>query len=131
MKNLMLSRLQERFEELVRAILSRGTYNQKELARDLEIPEPNLSDLINRNDDGNYKRKLSATYLTPFIKRRLIRVPEIYDNKPESKREGKYWKEMKIINDDELVSLVVEAEERGLDAKAWLKSYIASVKNSK
>ena len=125
----MLTRLQPKFVQLVHAIMDRENLTQKQLASMMEIPEPNLSNLLTIDEStGTYKRKLSSTYLTPFFKKRKITVNEIYDKKPETAREVIYWKESVVIDDQDLVNIIVELGDNGLDVKAMLKSYLAGIK---
>ena len=129
MKKIMLTRLQPKFVQLVHTIMDRENLTQKQLATMMDIPEPNLSNLLTIDPEtGTYKRKLSSTYLTPFFKKRKIHVNDIYDKKAETAREVKYWKESVVIDDQELVDIIVELGDNGLDVKAMLKSYLAGIK---
>jgi len=132
MKKIMLTRVQPKFVQLVRAIMDSQNLTQKQLAQILDIPEPNLSNLMKIDPDtGLYKRKLSNTYLSPFFKKRLIKVPEIFDGKPETDRETRYWKSARVIQDDEMADLIADLEDDGVDVKAMLKAYRAGLKSKK
>jgi len=55
-------------------------------------------------------------------------MTEIYDGKPKTEREARFWKKAGYKEDEEFLELVIDAEELGLNKKAWLTSYIATAK---
>ena len=134
MKRLILSRLQPRFVALVRDYLQKHDITQKELARRLEMPEPNLSNLLTQNGRGKYIRDPSAHYLIPFVMRGIFRVDQIYDGMPESKREDWWWDAAKCLENHKLLEKIGRAKSLGLTdsmIENFVDAFIAGTQASK
>jgi len=89
-KKLPVNRLRPKFINLLRDRLNDGRFKtQVEIAEKTGIQESHISSLLNAN------RTLTCNYIDPFIRKGFFDVNDIYDEKPESKREEEYWGEAK------------------------------------
>jgi hypothetical protein len=118
MKKILTPRLQDRFAYLVRVYLEENNLGQGTLAANLGIQRTHLNMLLNS------KRILSAHYLEPFLIGGMMAVKDIYDGKPETSREAKFWATMDVASRKALIDNIIEIESMGGDVeeitKLWL-----------
>jgi len=121
MKRLDLSRLQNKFIDIIQAYKNNNKVNQKHIAKLVGIPESHLSNLLKG------QRKLSANYLLKFISKDVLKTSDLKDNK-FNENEKDFWEIAELIENSSILQLSNEAKKLGLDVEAFLKSYIASSK---
>jgi hypothetical protein len=88
MRRINLERLQPNFKVLVTRYLRKNKMKKVSLSWAVGIPRQHLSNLLS----PVRSRKLSAYYVFKFITRNVFSVRQIYDHRPESQREARFWK---------------------------------------
>jgi len=119
-KRVDLSHVQRKFILIVRDYLTKNKLTQKELAHKIQLDQGHLSSLLAG------KRKLSAYYLTKFIRGGVMKVEEIYDGTSKSKMEEEFWKSATELQNFKLLATVVRAREMGIDVEMLLNFAIHS-----
>jgi hypothetical protein len=131
-RKVMLDRLQDRFASIVEEIVNNPRHKahqrtKKELAEYVGLKGPLLTALTLKREDKagsmRYPTRLSNTYLMPFIVKGVIMVDQIFDGKPESERERRFWRRAS------LQEAINEAESQGLDPEKLLRDEIAKIKS--
>ena len=117
----------EGFAPKVREILLR--YRKKRqlstIATRLGFHAARLAEMINKDGNGNYKRRISPYYLAKFIEGGFMTVEEILDGRrlediPERSR---MFFERTILS-RKTINLVVEAQRRGIDVDKMLETIL-------
>ncbi len=117
----------EGFAPKVREIL-RGYRKKRQLsaiATSLGFHAARLAEMINKDGNGNYKRRISPYYLAKFIEGGIMTVEEILDGRrlediPERPR--MFFERM--ILSRKTINLVVEAQRRGIDVDKLLETIL-------
>ena len=114
MRRINLSRLQKRFEYLVRSYLESNDLTQGELADTIGIQRTHLNLLLSG------KRPLSAYYIFQFIRTGVFKMSEINDGKADTEREQKFWKTASEAENIALLAKIANLREKGIDVEALL-----------
>jgi len=117
----------EEFAPKVREIL-RGYRKKRQLsaiATRLGFHGARLAEMINKDDKGEYKRRISPYYLAKFIEGGIMTVEEILDGRhlgdiPERSR--MFFERM--ILPRKTINLIVEARRRGIDVDKLLETIL-------
>ena len=117
----------EEFAPKVREIL-RGYRKKRQLsaiATRLGFHAARLAEMINKDSNGDYKRRISPYYLAKFIEGGIMTVEEILDGRhlgdiPE--RASMFFERM--ILSRKTINLVVEAQRRGIDVDTLLETIL-------
>ena len=117
----------EEFAPKVREIL-RGYRKKRQLsaiATRLGFHGARLAEMIHKDGNGNYKRRISPYYLAKFIDGGIMTVEEILDGRrlediPERLR--MFFERM--ILSRKTINLVVEAQRRGIDVDTLLETIL-------
>ena len=117
----------EEFAPKVREIL-RGYRKKRQLsaiATRLGFHAARLAEMINKDGNGEYKRRISPYYLAKFIEGGIMTVEEILDGRhlkdvPEQTRV--FFE--RIILSRKTINLVVEAQRRGIDVDKLLETIL-------
>ena len=117
----------EEFAPKVREIL-RGYRKKRQLsviATRLGFHGARLAEMINKDSNGNYKRRISPYYLAKFIEGGIMTVEEILEGRrlediPERLR--MFFERM--ILSRKTINLVVEAQRRGIDVDTLLETVL-------
>ena len=115
------------FAPKVREIL-RGYRKKRQLsaiATRLGFHGARLAEMLHKDGDGNYKRRISPYYLAKFIDGGIMTVEEILDGRrlediPERSR---MFLERMILS-RKTINLVVEAQRRGIDVDKLLETIL-------
>lgn len=109
MKKIDLTRLYERFVSLIKKYIADKGLMQHELAEMVDMNQPNINALLNK------KRPLTAYYLFKFIRRGIICVDEIYDEKAENDREKEFWAIAKESENVAMLRKIADLRADGID----------------
>ena len=115
------------FAPKVREIL-RGYRKKRQLsaiATSLGFHGARLAEMINKDGNGNHKRRISPYYLAKFIEGGIMTVEEILEGRelediPEQPR--MFFERM--ILSRKTINLVVEAQRRGIDVDKLLETIL-------
>jgi len=118
-KYMDLSRLQVRFQDLLIAYREKTDKEWKEIAAEVGIKSTRLSELLHGN------KKLSGVYLEPFIWEGIIKMSDIYDGNAQSQKEKVFWKRMSRAERADLLDVIIQLEEAGLDVKRVMLDALA------
>ena len=116
-KKIVITRLQKKFSQLVKAYLKQEGLSQSQLAKMVGIQRTHLNALLNCSP----KRKLSAYYLFQFIKKGVLRVEEICDGKANTEKEVEFWKQAKEAENLALLGKIARLREKGIDVQDLLE----------
>ena len=117
----------EEFAPKVREIL-RGYRKKRQLsaiATSLGFHGARLAEMINKDTNGDYKRRISPYYLAKFIEGGIMTVEEILDGrhlKDIPERSRMFFERM--ILSRKTINLVVEARRRGIDVDKLLETIL-------
>jgi len=116
------------FAPEVRNILREFRKKRKlsEVAQNLGFHSARLTEMITRNGNGDYKRKITAYYLAKFIDGGVMTVQQVLGNRrledlPPRKR---IFFERMILYRNTL-ELVIEAQRRGFDVDSLLETILS------
>jgi hypothetical protein len=115
MKNVNLKRLQPAYIRKMKAFMYHHDLNKQECADRIGQNYSIFCDLMNE------QRELSALYLLPAIQGGAMTAKEIYDKKPETEKEKKFWARQILMENDSLVDAASEFIEAGGDPVEFLK----------
>lgn len=124
MKCIFLSRIQPAFIKKAMEYLSEHDMTKKALAEKIGQHQSICNDLLNN------KRGLSALYLLPYLQGGIMVASEIYDGKPETDRERRWWARQLLMENPRLVEAASRVEAAGGDPVAELE-FRASLLESK
>ena len=117
----------EGFAPKVREIL-RGYRKKRQLsaiATSLGFHGARLAEMINKDGNGNYKRRISPYYLAKFIEGGIMTVEDLLDGRrlEEIPERSRMFFERMILS-RKTINLVVEAQRRGIDVDTLLKTIL-------
>lgn len=127
---ILLTRLQPKFEKFIRQYVEdhkRDGMTLGRLADDVGIHLSHLSNLINKNDKGEYRRPLSVNYVDPFIERGILDMSKFYDNAPDSQREAKWAEAASLYQTKEGKKLLIEVAEALQEDAATIEGVISYI----
>lgn len=124
-KKIPLDRIQNSFIHLTNRYMKEHDLSQKELAKIVKIPASCLSQYMTKN------RKISAQTIYPFLIKEVFLVNEIYDNKPDSKREEEFWAIASLRQKKGLLRAILDVQEIGDDPETILRSWVAAKMSTK
>ena len=117
----------EGFAPKVREIL-RGYRKKRQLsaiATSLGFHGARLAEMINKDGNGNYKRRISPYYLAKFIEGGIMTVEEILDgHRLEDIPERSRMFFERMILSRKTINFVVEAQRRGIDVDKLLETIL-------
>jgi|GEM_PF-1941948 len=95
------------------------------MANRLGFHPARLTEMITKNGDGQYKRRITFYYLAKFIDAGMMNVDQILDGRkledlPDRAR--RFFKRMMLSH--ETIELVVEAQRRGINVNRILKEIL-------
>ncbi len=95
------------------------------IAKDLGFHPARLTEMITRNGDGEYKRKITPYYLAKFIDSGVMDTREILgDRKLEDLPDRLRLFFERMLLSRETIRLVLEAQQRGFDIERILKEIL-------
>ncbi|MBW2610075.1 MAG: hypothetical protein JRC68_07000 [Deltaproteobacteria bacterium] len=117
----------EEFAPKVREIL-RGYRKKRRLsaiATSLGFHAARLAEMINKDGNGSYKRRISPYYLAKFIEGGIMTVEEILDGRRlEDIPERPRMFFARMILSRKTINLVVEAQRRGINVDKLLETIL-------
>jgi hypothetical protein len=117
----------EEFAPEVRNILREIRKKRKlsAVARKLGFHHARLTEMITKNGDGDYKRKITPFYLAKFIDGGVMTVQQVLGNKrlEDLPLHERIFFERMIVSKNTL-RLVVEAQRRGIDIDRLLETIL-------
>jgi hypothetical protein len=93
-------RLEGRFIVLCWEWMGKNRAKPVDLARELKIHASRLYELL--NEDPKKRRPLTMFWVAIFIKKGVLTVSQLYDEKPDTQEEREEWDYLKTIEDSEL-----------------------------
>lgn len=115
MKCIDLSRIQSAFIRKAKDYLAKHEMTKKALAAKIGQHQSICNDLINN------KRGLSALYLLPYLEGGIMTASEIYDGKPQTEKERKWWARQLLMENPRLIDAAARVEAAGGDPVAELE----------
>jgi post-segregation antitoxin (ccd killing protein) len=119
--------LLEAFAPRVRELLE-GFRDRRQLsaiARDLGFNVSRLTEMITRDENGDYRRKVTPYYLIKFIEGNIMSVEEILEGRPlETLQEQVRIFFERMVLSRRTIRLVYEAQKRGIDVDRLLETIL-------
>jgi len=123
----------DEFAPKIRVIL-RGFKKERRLssiAKKLEIHPARLTEMITKNGNGEYKRRVTPYYLARFFDGGIMTVEQILDGRRlEDVPERTRLFFQRMILSRETIQLVVEAQGRGINVDKLLETILYPVNTS-
>jgi DNA-binding XRE family transcriptional regulator len=119
MKQIIVERLHKKFIKLVDEFLYFNDIQKMDLAKDVGISPQLFSQLM--SPDIKSRRKLSIHYCQLFITAGVFTADDIYDNKPESNEEKRFWRLMQIAEFDNVLDDLFDLKDMGVNIPMQLR----------
>ena len=125
----------EIFGPVIRDILM-GYREQRmlaKIARDIDIQPVRLTEMITKDDKGDWKRKITAYYVVRLVDAGYITVEQLLQGKKledYNMSEGLVRFFHRLIIPKETLALIVKSMEKGIDTEAMLKEALSLASNN-
>jgi len=116
MKKINVSRLQKTFVALIKEYMKKRNLNQGQMAKMVGIQRPHLNALLNFSPE----RPLTAYYLWRFLRRGILSVSQIKDDKVESERELEFWETASEAENLDFLRRIAVLRKKQVDLDKWL-----------
>lgn len=123
MKKILLIRLWNIFIRLVKKYMAEHNFTQQEMADLVGMQRSHLNALLNKSPG----RPLSAYYLLKFIRKGVVAVHEINDDKATAKRERDFWSQAREAENLKLLSKIARIREQGVDFEKFLEIHFPNI----
>ena len=119
----MLEAFAPRVRELLEGFRDRRRLSA--IARDLGFNVSRLTEMISRDENGEYRRKVTPYYLIKFIEGGIMSVEEILDGRPlETLQERVRIFFERMVLSRRTIRLVYQAQKRGIDEDRLLETIL-------
>lgn len=115
MKCIDLSRLQPAFIRKANEYMAEHDMTKKALAEKINQHQSICNDLLNN------QRGLSALYLLPYLDGGIMTANEIYDGKPQTEKERRWWARQMLMENPRLIDAAARVTAAGGDPIAELE----------
>jgi len=116
MKKILLIRLWDDFIYLIKKHLEYHEMTQQELADLVGMQRSHLNALLNKSEH----RPLTAYYLLKFIRKGIIKLEDIMDEKATDEREIEFWLQAKEAENLKLLGKIARLRKKGVDIEGIL-----------
>jgi hypothetical protein len=124
MKKINISRLQDRFIQLVTAYMQEHGMTQQDLAKTVGIQRTHVNALLNSACD----RPLTAYYLWKFIMKGVVKVNDIQDGKGTDGREKDFWEMASEVENIATLKKIAKLRKAGFDIDKHLDFLLSGPK---
>ena len=124
MKKINISRLQDRFIQLVTAYMQEHGMTQQDLAKTVGIQRTHVNALLNSACD----RPLTAYYLWKFIMKGVVKVSDIQDGKETDGREKDFWETASEVGNIATLKKIAKLRKAGFDIDKHLDFLLSGPK---